>query len=78
MNTYVTVQQENTQEHFQVSLHFSEDQLRLFRSRGFRRPKPSTNRNQAFIYQRINGQPDRQLLLSGSPLYILSIWPCRY
>ncbi|MDN6002908.1 MAG: hypothetical protein L0I44_05025 [Enterococcus sp.] len=38
MNTYVTVQQENTQEHFQVSLHFSEDQLRLFRSRGFRRP----------------------------------------
>lgn len=38
MNTYVKVQQADTQEHFQVSLHFSDDQLRLVRSRGFRRP----------------------------------------
>ncbi|MGM0167016.1 hypothetical protein IGI39_001996 [Enterococcus sp. AZ135] len=38
MDTYVKVQHDNTQEHFQVSLHFSEDQLRLVRSRGFKRP----------------------------------------
>lgn len=38
MNTYVKVQQADTQEHFQVSLHFSEDQLRLVRNRGFKRP----------------------------------------
>lgn len=38
MNTYVKVQHENTQEHFQVSLHFSEDHLRLVQSRGFKRP----------------------------------------
>lgn len=38
MNTYVKVQQADTQENFQVSLHFSDDQLRLVRSRGFRRP----------------------------------------
>ena len=38
MNTYVKVQQAETQEHFIVSLHFSEDQLRLVRNRGFKRP----------------------------------------
>lgn len=38
MNTYVKVQQADTQEHFQVSLHFSEDHLKLVRSRGFKRP----------------------------------------
>lgn len=38
MNTYVKVQYENTQDHFQVSLHFSEDHLRLVQSRGFKRP----------------------------------------
>ncbi|MBX8938642.1 hypothetical protein [Enterococcus gilvus] len=38
MNTYVKVQHDDTQEHFQVSLHFSEEQLRLVRSRGFKRP----------------------------------------
>ncbi|MBM7712898.1 hypothetical protein [Enterococcus xiangfangensis] len=38
MNTYVKVQQDNLQEHFQVSLHFSDKQLQLVRSRGFKRP----------------------------------------
>ena len=38
MNTYVKVQQAETQEHFIVSLHFSEDQSRLVRNRGFKRP----------------------------------------
>ncbi|MDT2597810.1 hypothetical protein P7D52_12295 [Enterococcus dongliensis] len=38
MNTYVSVQQENLQEHFQVSLHFSDDQLQLVRNRGLKRP----------------------------------------
>ncbi|MBO0455034.1 hypothetical protein [Candidatus Enterococcus murrayae] len=38
MNTYVKVQHDETQEHFHVSLHFSQDQLKLVRSRGFKRP----------------------------------------
>lgn len=38
MNTYMKIQHEETQEHFIVSLHFSENQLRLVRNRGFKRP----------------------------------------
>lgn len=38
MNTYVKIQKKETQEHFQVFLHFSENQLTLERPQGFKRP----------------------------------------
>lgn len=38
MNTYMKVQHADTQEHYLVSLKFSENQLKLVRNRGFKRP----------------------------------------
>ncbi|MEG1504160.1 MAG: hypothetical protein RSC16_07930 [Enterococcus sp.] len=44
MNTYVNIQSNTMQDHFQVSLHFSESQLTLTRPQGFKRPITTTLR----------------------------------
>ena len=77
MNTYVKVQQAETQEHFIVSLHFSEDQLRLVRNRGFKRPIIENLQKSKIKHLLINEMLGCPIVsLSGSSLYILSIRSC--
>ncbi|MDT2755216.1 hypothetical protein P7H46_03140 [Enterococcus pseudoavium] len=42
MNTYLKIQRNESQEHYNVSLYFSNNQLMLTRPQGFRHPSSET------------------------------------